>query len=64
MLSVKGRVEKKHITVHKRNLQILRQKDHKGTAFMGSLISIWFPGTKSIRLFKGKHVELKALKKK
>lgn len=30
---------------------------------MGSMISIWSPGTKSIRLFKGKHVELKALKK-
>lgn len=66
MLIVKGRVEKEHVTVHKRNLQILRLRDHKGggSMIMGSMISIWSPGTKSIRLFKGKHVELKALKKK
>lgn len=62
MLIVEGRVEKEHITVYRRNLQIVRQRDHNGRTFMGSLISIWSPGTKSIRLFKGKHVT--ALEKK
>lgn len=34
------KVEKKDIIAHKRKLQILKQRDHKVTTFMRSLISI------------------------
>lgn len=39
-LLTRRRVEKKDTIVHKRKLQILKQRDHKAAAFMRSLISI------------------------